>query len=254
MVSNDHLSCNTLYSSLKSLAPFKKPSLLSLMRMIRQNTTVKKRDWGFGFISSCLIPMEAKQLVLSPRSTSMWAIQQLKKKKVMPEEVGQETLRLTNIRHHSPWWGQEITIKIPVFFPFPPLKNTIRRKIKEVKEGMHWRMHIYLLVRSGRGAFWEVPNCGREIVKGQVFTAMYLGEIQTSIWAERESHWTFGREWWQIEEGSEKGRGRDQRGDEDTFEKMHLPNRKMLVSGNKQWEGILRVHWKQKESSSLLCN
>lgn len=83
---------------------------------------------------------------------------------------------------------------------------------------------------------------------------MYLGEIQTSIWAERESHWAFGREWWQIEEGSEKGRGRDQRGDEDTFEKMHLPNRKMLVSGNKQWEGILRVHWKQKESSSLLCN
>ena len=97
---------------------------------------------------------------------------------------------------------------------------------------------------------------------------MYLGEIQTSIWAERESHWAFGREWWQIEEAHqvplsigfsrqeclEKGRGRDQRGDEDTFEKMHLPNRKMLVSGNKQWEGILRVHWKQKESSSLLCN
>lgn len=26
------------------------------------------------------------------------------------------------------------------------------------------------------------------------------------------------------------------------------------VLGNKQWEGILRVHWKQKGSSSLLCD
>lgn len=74
------------------------------------------------------------------------------------------------------------------------------------------------------------------------------------IWAERASHWAFGRDGWQTEEGSEKGRWRDQRGDEDTFEKMHLPNRKMLVSGNKQWEGILPVPWKQKESSSVLCN
>lgn len=49
------------------------------------------------------------------------------------------------------------------------------------------------------------------------------------IWAERESRWAFGRDRWQIEEGSEKGRGRDQRGDEDTFEKMHLPNRKMCL-------------------------
>jgi len=65
------------------------------------------------------------------------------------------------------------------------------------------------------------------------------------IWAERASHWAFGRDGWQIEEGSEKGGGRDQQGDEDTFEKMHLPNRKMLVSASKQWEGILRVPWKQ---------
>ena len=54
------------------------------------------------------------------------------------------------------------------------------------------------------------------------------------IWAERASHWAFGRDGWQIEEGSEKGGGRDQQGDEDTFEKMHLPNRKMLVSASKQ--------------------
>ena len=58
---------------------------------------------------------------------------------------------------------------------------------------------------------------------------MYAGEIPMGIWAERESRWAFGRDRWQIEEGSEKGRGRDQRGDEDTFEKMHLPNRKMCL-------------------------